>query len=401
VRQVAGVLEGDETLLTILGLPLVYVVWVLAGFVTAVRKVSALLLFLVLPFLIVFPYFSGHYGMVYPVRFTGLLTPVFAAGMGLLLATAVGRVKSGERSWARWAAIAGAALAVLLIATQPVALLAYYESIETQNLSGRVLLTLCREMVELSQGERVYVSNTGTMMRVAGIPYVPHSHLLLADIHQEFLAPSQIIGRLLEAPGPAMLLLDDESAALVGQVAPLAPWPSTANAEAQQLGYGLYTLDAGAALVKPDHVLTGESALAVEPRVVVGAVLGGGTELIGYDMPESAMPGETLLLTVYWRVTASLPQGTYVGFVHLFDPAAALSVQDDHLLGGESYPLGAWRADEVVVETYALEVPEEAVLGHYTLRAGVYTWPDLDRLGVLGHDDDIVELGTVEIVARP
>jgi hypothetical protein len=293
------------------------------------------------------------------------------------------------------------ALAVPLVAIQPLALFRYYESIKAQDLSGRVLLSLCEEIVAENHGERVYVSSTHKMMRVAGIPYVPHSHFLLADIHQEFLAPAQIIGRLLEDSGPAMLLLDDESAAVVGRVAPLTPWPSAANAEAQQMGYGLYTLDAGAALVKPDHVLTGEEALAVEPKTAVGTVLGGGVELMGYDLPAGTVPGETLPLTVYWRTTASLPQGTYVGFVHLFDPAAALVAQNDHLLGGESYPLGAWQPDEVVVETYGLLVPEDAALGSYALRAGIYTWPDLDRLAVPGHADDIVELGTVEVAPKP
>jgi 4-amino-4-deoxy-L-arabinose transferase-like glycosyltransferase len=401
VRQVGGVLVGDETLSTVLGWPLLYAAWMLAGLVVTTRKVSVLPLLVIMPFLIVFPYFSGHYGMIYPVRFTSLLTPVFAACMGFLAATVVKHIKSSGPSWVRGVAIAIALVAALLMAGQPVLLAQYYDLARAQNLDGHILLTLCLEMVEVNQGERVFVSHTGRMMQIKGIPYVPHSHLLFADIQQEFLPPEQIIGRLYEVGGPAMLLLDDRSAAVVGQIADLTPWPSVANEEARELGYGLYTLSDGAPLIKPDHVLVGEEAQAIEPQVRVGTVLGGGVELVGYDGLASVTPGETLVLTVYWRPIAPLPQGTYVGFIHLSDPSSALAAQDDHLLGGERYPLGAWQPGETVVEQYVLPLAADAVVGQYAFRAGIYTWPDLARLEVPGHADNVVELGVVDVEARP
>jgi hypothetical protein len=256
-------------------------------------------------------------------------------------------------------------------------------------------------MIEENQGERIYVSHTGRMMQVKGIPYVVHSHLLFAGIHQEFLPPEQIIGRLYELGGPAMLLLDDRSADEVGQVATLTPWPSTANEEAREMGYGLYTLSDGALFVKPDYVLTGDEAAALEPQVQVGVVLGGGVEMMGYDSPASVVPGEPLVLTLYWRSIASLPQGAYIGFVHLSDPASALAAQDDHLLGGGRYPVGAWQRGEIVVERYVLPVMADAPVGQYSLRSGVYTWPDLVRLDIDDNPDNVVELGTVEVVATP
>jgi hypothetical protein len=394
VRQVGGVLVGDETLDTLLGMPLVYAVWMLVGLAFTTRRVSKLPLLTVLPFLVVFPYLSGHYGLIVPVRFTSLLTPVFAASMGLVLPAVLEEFAGSAKRWVMVVSLAGG---VMLAALPLLALFQYYAWIEENHLGGQTLIDLCQQMVEANRGEPVYVSSTSRMMRVHGIPYVPHAYLLMAGVRQEFLPPEQILARLYEFSGPAYLLVTDQDAVMLQRSAVLVPWGGAADEEAHLRGYGLYTLDASVELVKPDSVLMGAEAQDVAPQMPAGVDLDEMVELVGYDAVGRAQPGASVELVVYWRVVGTVPGGTYVGFVHLLDASGVLIAQDDHVLGQERYPLGAWQPDEVVVDRYVLTIPEDAAHGEYALRAGVYTWPDLTRLQVPDHPDDIVELGALDV----
>jgi hypothetical protein len=394
VRQVGGVLVGEETFGTLVGMPLVYMVWMLAGLSFITCRVSKLPLLTVLPFLLVFPYLSGHYGLIVPVRFTSLLTPVFAVGMGMVLAAALKRFAGLAK---RWAAIVGLACGVMLAVFPLIALFQYYAWVEENQLGGQILLDLSRHIVEVNQGEPVYVSSTPRMMHVHGIPYVPHAYMLLAGIRQEFLPPEQILGRLYESSDGAFLLVTDDDATMLQQSATLIPWDGAANEKAHLRGYGLYTLDTEKPLIKPDFVLEGEPAQRAAPQATTGAVLGGQIELIGYDVLGEPWPGGVVELAVYWRALGSAPGGIYVGFVHLLDASGALAAQDDHVLGQDRYPVGAWQRDEIVIDRYLLPVPEDASPGEYTLWAGIYTWPDLVRLEVVEHPDDIVELGAFDV----
>jgi len=416
VRQVSGVLMGDETAHTLLGLALIYLAWMLAGLAFTARKVSLLPTATLLPFLLILPYFSSHYGPIDPVRFTSPLTPVLAAAMGLVCSAGLKRITRPCVISLPYRREAKRLLLLILaacLAAYPLAsLFQYYDFVEENHLSGRALLDLSRQMVDANRGQRVYVSDTDHMRTIQGVPYVPRAYLLFSNIYQEFLPPDQIIGRLFERPEPAFLLIGDEDAATIEQFAHLIPWPSAANEEARRLEYGLYTFDAQGPLVKPDFVLTGDDArfwrTCSPPDVPIGVLLGNGVELIGYGAPhdtkggQAAPPelaaGETLHLTLYWRAVEPLPQGTYVGFVHLYHPVtAALVAQDDHVLGQERYPVNAWQPDEVIVERYSLHVPGDVEAGRYALRAGVYTWPDLTRLEACDDSDGLIELGAVII----
>jgi 4-amino-4-deoxy-L-arabinose transferase-like glycosyltransferase len=401
VRQVSGVLTGDETFRTLLGMPLLYLAWMPAGLAFVTRRISLLPALAVLPFFLLLPCLSSHYGLIDPVRFTSLLTPVFAVGMGFLFAAVLERVVGLIRSKgiARPpVVIAVSALVVTLVAYPLVSLFQYYDFIEENRRSGRALLGLSRQMVKANQGEPVYISTSLRTMGISGIPYVPEAYLLFANIYQEFLPPEQIVGRLFEFPRSAFMLISDEDAATIRRFASLTRRPSAANEEAHRLGYGLYTPDTAVPLVKPDFVLTGNGALDVAPGVPVGVLVGGGVEFIGYDVPASVATGETLTLTLYWRAVGPIPYGTYIGFAHLYDPATmTLVAQDDHVLGQDQYPVNAWQPDEVVVDRYAPRVPDDAAPGRYALRAGAYTWPDLTRLDVPEHPDDVIELGAVDV----
>jgi len=397
VRQTGGVLVGDETLRTILGPPLLYLAWALGGLAFTTRRLSWLPIAVILPFFLVFPYFSSHYGMIDPVRFTSLLTPIIAVCMGFLFAAALQRAPRLGQSMGQWVSVVTYVLVGALILCPLASLFQYYDLIAKNHLSGRALLDLSRQMVAAHKaGGRVYIGYDDHIMTISGMPYVPRAHLLFADIYQDFAPAEQIIGQLFEFSEPVTLLLSDDGAATIQQVAALVPWPGDANDEAHWLGYGVYTLDPEVPLTKPDFVLTGNDALNVTPETPIDALIGGKVRLIGYDGPTGGAQEETLKF--YWQAVGFIPYGTYVGFVHLYDPAtASLIAQDDHVLGQEQYPINAWQPSEVIVDSYSLRLPDDMASGRYALLVGIYTWPDLIRLDIPGHPDDVIELLPVDI----
>jgi hypothetical protein len=394
VRQLAGVLRGDETLRTIWGLPLLYGIWACVGLAFTAWQGHWLPLAVLLPYVLLMPYFSGHYGMVNPVRFTSLLTPPLAGAMAV----------AGVALWKRVSALRwpreglrdalGSGLALLLAAYPLLSLFEYYAEINARHRNGRPLLELSQQVVAHNDGQAVYISETPEMLNIPGIPYVPRAYPLFANIYQEFIPPIQIVGRLFETRGPAFIFMTEQDAAFVGQYVELTAWPGPANEEALLSGYGLYEVRPTAVMTTPSFVLRDGNL----PASGLDAVLGEGIALIGHETPAHIKAGERLAVDLYWQSVGPVEPGTYVGFVHLYDPAtAALIAQDDHVLGRDLYPVTAWRPDEVVVDRYTLPVPADASAGTYALRTGVYTWPDLTRLNVSGSTDDVVEFAALDI----
>jgi hypothetical protein len=397
-RQMSGVLVGDETWRTILGLPLLYAAWAVSGLVVITRRLSRLPLASFPLFVILVPYFSSHFGMFDPVRFTTPFTPVLAGGMGCVTVWALERLQKLAPARRRWLT-AGLLVAVALLAAFPtLPLFQYYAYINDNHLSGDPLLELSRQMVAANRGEPVYISPSAAFLYTAGIPYVPELHLIMAGIQHALLPPDQIIGRLFALPGPATLLLDDEDAAAIQRTAALIPWPGAANQAAHRQGFGLYTLDLSTPLVKPDFVLTGAQRANLRPLVTVNLAVGDGLRLIGYDVPDHLAPGQTLNLAFYWQRTGPMPDATYMGYAHLFDAQTMqLLAQDDHLLGHDQYPVNAWQPDEVVVDRFALSLPAGSAAASVRVQAGAYTWPDTVRLTVAGNPDNQIELRSVSV----
>ena len=130
------------------------------------------------------------------------------------------------------------------------------------------------------------------------------------------------------------------------------------------------------------------------------ANLGGKVRLIGFDLPARAAPGSRLPVTLALKGIAPLEQ-PYKIFVHLRDEHGAVIVQADRLPCDFSLNEADWRPGDIVLETYAVEVPAETPPGTYRLVMGVYQLDSGARLPVLESDlpyePDGVELGTVDI----
>ncbi len=395
VRQVSGVLSGDEQFAALVGIPLWYLVLMVAGLAYTSCRVSTLPIFVLVPFLIIFPIFSNHYGFISVGRFTTLLVPVWVAVIGILLATSIDKIRQMVGLKRKIYTTILFILTLLLLAYPVRSLFRYYQSVNASYESGRALLELSRYAAAHNQGEPIYISTIDELSFLRGVPYVPNATFLLGDIYHEFLPPQQIIGRLYENPGPAYFLLSDRNARLIQKVIPLERIAIPANEEAGMRNYGLYELETDAPLPKPDFVLS-EKDIPDDLTPVVR--IGGGVQLLGCDAPETDLANTSLSLNCYWQTINPMPPATYMGFAHLSDPkTSTLVAQDDHVLGQERYPLNAWRSDEVVKEHYTLGIPDNLTTGQYQLSIGIYTWPDLTRLSVVDSPDNVIMLPSVDL----
>ena len=393
VRQVSGVVTGQEDFATLVGLPLLYLTLMIGGLVYTTRRVSAQPLLVILPFALVLPVVSNHYGFSGIGRFTSALIPIWAAVIAFLIAALTGRIARVPETRQRWLYGGLLAALLLLLLIPPLAgLFRTYEDMVADHLDGRTILELTRYAVDNNQGEPVYVSTIEELANVRGIPYVPHAAYLLADIHHEFLPPGEIIGRLYEKPGPAFFLLSDRDAATVAEVAPLERVALPANEIAALQGYGLYRLASAEGLAQPDFVLAAADAPAgLSPSVTFGDSV----QLLGCAAPQVA--ADALTLDCYWQAAGEPPPHQTMTFAHLLLPdGSQLVAQDDHILGQQRYPLNAWQPGEVVRESYRLPLPTGAA-GEFGLQLGIYTWPDQVRLAVPGNADNVAVLPPVRI----
>jgi hypothetical protein len=106
--------------------------------------------------------------------------------------------------------------------------------------------------------------------------------------------------------------------------------------------------------------------------------LDNGISLLGYDLSGRPAPGQTLQLSLYWRVDAvphSPPAQGYSFANHLLTVAGERVGQRD----GEGYPVTHWRQGDTVVSWFEIPVDADAPPGPYVLRTGMYVYTPPDR----------------------
>jgi mannosyltransferase len=102
------------------------------------------------------------------------------------------------------------------------------------------------------------------------------------------------------------------------------------------------------------------------------ARLGEHVALIGYGLSaESAPPGSTLTLTLYWQALGPMSQ-SYKVFTHLVGPGGEIWGQKDSLPGGGSLPTSGWVEGEYLADSYQILVKPEAPSGEYVIEIGMY-----------------------------
>ncbi len=94
------------------------------------------------------------------------------------------------------------------------------------------------------------------------------------------------------------------------------------------------------------------AAAAVSPLT-----FGESARLIGASLsPETARPGETVWVTLYWEVLDRFDRD-YTVFVHLLDHAGGAVAQENSWPGLGAYPTRLWQPGTVVVDRHPLHIP--------------------------------------------
>ncbi|MCW5853871.1 MAG: hypothetical protein KIT87_27635, partial [Anaerolineae bacterium] len=137
------------------------------------------------------------------------------------------------------------------------------------------------------------------------------------------------------------------------------------------------------------------------PTIAAPVQFADGVRLLGADLqPQPAQPGASLRVTLFWQAT-QMPKARYTVFCHLVDGQGRLVAQFDGEPVGGTAPTTGWQANATVIDRRAVELPPDLAAGTYTLRVGLYPWPDLTRLAVqntaLPVVDNAVAVTAVEV----
>jgi hypothetical protein len=127
-------------------------------------------------------------------------------------------------------------------------------------------------------------------------------------------------------------------------------------------------------------------------EVPLDATFGNEITLHGYNV----QPGDgDYELTLLWQAIAQ-PAADYTVFVHLLHPDGSCCVwQQDVAPQQGQYPTTRWVPEEVVVDSYRLELPPEVAAGSYPMEVGLYLASSGQRLQVVVpglRDGDVVNL---------
>lgn len=112
---------------------------------------------------------------------------------------------------------------------------------------------------------------------------------------------------------------------------------------------------------------------------------GGDIQLAGFDMPDTAIPGGSIDVTLYWKARNALSED-YTVFVHLLDADGQLVSSHDGQPMSGGYPTGAWLRGDTIPDTHTLAIDPNLPVGTYHLNLGMYRRPSLERLSVRDAD---------------
>jgi hypothetical protein len=125
-------------------------------------------------------------------------------------------------------------------------------------------------------------------------------------------------------------------------------------------------------------------------------------ELMGYALDrDSVRAGQSLRLTLYWRVLAT-PPASYTVFAHLLDADSRLWGQRDSQPQNGDAPTTSWITGEIISDAYSIPVQADAPPGEYDIEIGMYSQLSGARLPLTNDTGqaigDYLILGRVAVV---
>jgi len=396
-RQVSGVVEGQENIQSLIGLPIVLSLWAIAGLVQAARKGISLPALAVASQVIVMPWWSNHYGMLVELRLTMQLAPLMAVGMGVLAADMwtflrVRAQAARVAPFANWAI----GLALVLLSLSPLVTVAqYYQHQVAAGETNVPYSVFFEEFEQQWQGEKILIS---------GLTFFDHSEYLLAmnQIPYEVVPFERVQERLAtgQQTGRVTLVLDDADVPNLKLRVNLVPWRSPAIEANHRLTNCRWYTIADAQNAKPTFVLGQGESLPSDARAMQVNLADQLGLVASRQRANRLNPGDTLVVDIYWKANRMLADDL-TSFVHLVWPEGQLVAQQDQELGRGFYPTHYWQPGEIVHERYELALPRDAPVGDYVIQAGAYNFPSLERLRVVSStvpaQNDVITLGTLHV----
>ncbi|TKJ29194.1 MAG: hypothetical protein CEE40_09140 [Chloroflexi bacterium B3_Chlor] len=107
-------------------------------------------------------------------------------------------------------------------------------------------------------------------------------------------------------------------------------------------------------------------------------------ELLGFEIDGSQFaPGDDIHLALQWEAVTHLEQD-YHAFAHLLNDRNVVVAGHDKVPLNDYFRPRAWPVGEPLRDEYVLSLPENLSSGTYELEVGLYSYPDLQRLLVVG-----------------
>jgi 4-amino-4-deoxy-L-arabinose transferase-like glycosyltransferase len=107
-------------------------------------------------------------------------------------------------------------------------------------------------------------------------------------------------------------------------------------------------------------------------------------ELLGFEIDDSPFtPGEDIHLALRWRALRALTED-YHSFVHLLGPGDIVVAGQDKVPLNQYFRPAAWPVGEPLRDEYVLALPRDLIAGTYHVEVGLYSYPELERLPVVG-----------------
>ena len=109
--------------------------------------------------------------------------------------------------------------------------------------------------------------------------------------------------------------------------------------------------------------------------------------LVGYEIDRRMLaPGETALLTLYWKALAPLDED-YVVFVQVLRQGDQRWAGDDSMPQNGAAPTSGWQVGQVVADEHELTFPPDAPEDVYDIEVGWYSAATMQRLQVWDEND--------------
>jgi mannosyltransferase len=109
-------------------------------------------------------------------------------------------------------------------------------------------------------------------------------------------------------------------------------------------------------------------------------------ELLGFDIDKwHFRPGDDIHLVLRWQALTHLERD-YHSFVHLLDERNQVVAGHDKVPLNDYFRPTAWQVRQPLRDEYVVSLPRDLPTGTYTLELGLYSYPDLQRLPIIGGD---------------